>query len=37
MKFTNFSFKNEAVWIVILSLGIPSTGLLVGFLFRLLR
>lgn len=37
MKLAEFSFKNEVVWIVILSLGIPFIGLLFGLLFRLLR
>jgi hypothetical protein len=37
MKLLAFTFKNEARWIVILSLGVPALGIMVGFVIFLLR
>jgi len=37
MKLTGFSFKSEAVWILIFSLGIPLVGFLVYLIILLFR
>jgi hypothetical protein len=37
MKLIAFTFKNEARWIMILSLGIPAIGIMVGLVLYLLR
>ena len=37
MKFLEFNFKREAVWIVILSIGLPLIGVMILLAFRLFR
>jgi len=37
MKMLNFTFKNEAKWMVILSLAPPAIGMLVALIIMLLR
>jgi hypothetical protein len=37
MKLLRFTFQNEAKWIMILSLGVPSIGFMVALVVILLR
>ena len=37
MKLIKYSFKSEAVWILILSLMLPALGLLLFLIMRLFR
>ncbi len=37
MKMLDFNFKREAIWLVILSIGLPSVGVVILLAFWLLR